>query len=57
MDYTVVQISDKTLSSALDKLAREVREMQSKGWKPQGGVSISVTSNYWYNACQAMTRG
>jgi hypothetical protein len=37
-------------------VVREVNELYSQGWKPQGGISVTMTENYTQYYAQAMVR-
>ena len=47
MEYTVV------FTKGYDDLIREVNQLISQGWKPQGGVAMDLGN---FNFCQAMIR-
>jgi len=60
MQYNVVHAYAVSLNGAILKLDQEVNAMLSKGWKPQGGVTITIKqcekSPDLYYAVQAMIK-
>lgn len=56
MQYQLVYGQGNNMPKALDDLEERIRDLSSKGWRPQGGVSIAVTCYEWYYACQAMVK-
>ena len=57
MEYKVVTVEQKNLYDAKERLMSDVNYLLSKGWKLQGGVSISchvLSDNEYYNLAQAM---
>ena len=63
MDYKVVFGISETFDDALDNLEGEVNEYLKKGWKLQGGVSLSQVSDVakyneykYYTLCQAIVK-
>ena len=56
MKYQVVKAGGLEIEDGVKKLEREVKELCSEGWEPQGGISIAVTDYQWYIVCQAMIK-
>lgn len=56
MKYQVVEAGGLKIEDAVKRLEREVKELCSEGWEPQGGISIAVTDYQWYIVCQAMIK-
>ena len=54
--YKVVCGQAAKAEDAVARLEKNVIEWRSRGWKLQGGVSITVTDYGWYIACQAMVQ-
>jgi len=49
MQYTIVSAESNYPRDAIKKVEKEVERLCNDGWKPQGGVSVSVTiSSYTY---------
>lgn len=44
MEYTIIS------ANTLDELIREVNQYIKAGWRPQGGVSVSIEYAYFYQA-------
>lgn len=56
MQYQVVYETGNSMFEALNKLEKEIRDLSSEGWRPQGGVSIAVAHYDGYFVCQAMVK-
>ena len=56
MKYQVVLVQDSNMNQALKELSTDVMKLCSKGWKPQGGISIAVKDYNWCYVCQAMVK-
>ncbi len=59
MEYEVVTVEDRNLSFANTELVNEVNALLKKGWKLQGGVSVSchvLNGREYYNLAQALVR-
>lgn len=60
MQYKVVDAySYTTLADAISNLEYEVKKLLEDGWKPQGGVTITVYQGYSTDRCcvaQAMVK-
>lgn len=56
MEYRIVRSEGSDMNSVLKKLEVKVKLLCKEGWKPQGGISTSVTDFEWYYACQAMVK-
>lgn len=57
MQYQIVYgSSERYFFDALKELQVEVEKLLQKGFKPQGGVSITLGRGYSYIACQAMVK-
>ena len=56
MQYTILAGQGKDINESLENLEHEVRRCCNSGWRPQGGVSVTVTKYEWYSACQAMVK-
>ncbi len=50
MEYTLVE------DSSPQDLEKEVNDLISEGWLPQGGIAISNSSDVDFTYCQAMIR-
>ncbi len=55
MGYCAVYVYEATFQEAQKKLEGKVNLLCKAGWKPQGGVSLSVTTQK-YSMAQAMVR-
>lgn len=59
MEYKVVTVEQKNLYDAKERLMSDVNYLLSKGWKLQGGVSMSchvLSDDEYYNLAQALVR-
>ena len=60
MQYKVIWATEETLTSSITVLEQEVMHYVSKGWKLQGGVSVTLekSGDYINNylVCQAMVK-
>lgn len=56
MQYKILDVQGSNLDNVLERLNIEVRIYCNSGWKPQGGVSITLIKHEWYCACQAMVK-
>ena len=56
MQYKILDVQGSNLDNALERLNIAVNIHCNSGWRPQGGVSITVTKQEWYCACQAMVK-
>lgn len=56
MQYKILDGQGNDLNKVLDNLMHEVRKHCYNGWKPQGGVSVTVTKYDYVYACQAMVK-
>lgn len=56
MQYKILDIQGTNLDNVLERLRIAVNISCDSGWRPQGGVSITVSIKEWYCACQAMVR-
>jgi len=59
MEYKVVAVEEENLRDATDELISEVNQLLNKGWKLQGGVSVSchtLNGAEYYNLAQALAR-
>lgn len=54
MEYKIVTVCESPLQKALEKLEKEVNKLCKEGWKPQGGVSVTV--HIAFTVCQAMVK-
>ena len=56
MRYKILDTQGTNLDNLLDRLRIEVNISCNSGWRPQGGVSITVISEGCYCVCQAMVK-
>lgn len=56
MQYKILDIQGTNLDNVLERLRIAVNISCNSGWRPQGGVSITVTSQGWYCVCQSMVK-
>lgn len=56
MRYEILGVQGSNLDNILERLKLEVSIHCNSGWRPQGGVSITVIKQEWYCACQAMVK-
>ena len=59
MEYQIVRERRSSLSECFTCIEKKVNKLCREGWKPQGGVSISVRADEYtatYYACQAMIK-
>ncbi len=58
-EYRIVQMEAQNLSFAIEEVEKEVSYFMQMGWKPQGGVSISIKNlptTAIYIVCQSIIR-
>ena len=56
MKYMVLTSSDQYVFNATQNLEDQVKKLIVLGWKPLGGVSLSLGKNDWYHITQAMIK-
>lgn len=59
MEYKLVRVNEDYYITAARKLEEQVNELYKKGWRPQGGASVSIYRvGYSEYACmvQAMVK-
>lgn len=59
MKYMLVRVEEEIYTEAARKLESKVNELCEKGWRPQGGASVSIFEvGYSHYACmvQAMVK-
>ena len=56
MRYKILDVQGTNLDNVFERLRIAVNISCNSGWRPQGGVSITVNRQDWYCACQAMVK-
>ena len=56
MQYKILDTQGSNLENVLERLSIAVNISCDSGWRPKGGVSITVPKQEWYCACQAMVK-
>jgi len=59
MEYKVIVVSrgyKENEHAAVEKLEREVNQHLKQGWKPQGGVSVALNTDWDQTLTQALVR-
>ena len=57
MDYSVISATDENVTLVCQKLEERVKFCLRNGWRPQGGISVTIYSTIGLcYACQAMVK-
>ena len=56
MDYKIIYVREENVITATTKLEKRVRQFIDTGWRPQGGVSATISDSAMYEKAVIMTQ-